>query len=282
MGAHSAKKFETADRSGIVIATVQGLADDGRLRVTGATIGTVVASVAAGLDCVAEEGDQVVVAMSTSGESFVIGTLRAAGGSKPLAVATRTGASAAIAATEAGEILEVRDPAGALLFEYRADEGRSVVHAPVGNLEFRADQGEIGFVARDGVRIGVESAPVSDGERMASGELHVGPMGVRMRGPEVRVDAIRTHVKVDEARVVARSVAMVADRARHVVGVLEVQADRVVERARNTYREVTGLAQTRAGQVKLIAEDAIHMLSERTLIRARDDIKIKAEKIHLA
>jgi hypothetical protein len=107
-------------------------------------------------------------------------------------------------------------------------------------------------------------------------------MGVRVSGPEVRVDAVRTHLKVDEARVVARSIATVADRARHVVGILEVQADRVLERAKNTYREVSGLAQTRAGQVKLVAEDAIHMLSERTLIRSREDIKLKAEKIYLA
>ena len=65
------------------------------------------------------------------------------------------------------------------------------------------------------------------------------------------------------------------------VDVLETAAGRVVERARETYREVEELAQLRAGRVRQVAEKTYHVMGARTLFKARRDVKIKGDTIHL-
>ena len=64
--------------------------------------------------------------------------------------------------------------------------------------------------------------------------------------------------------------------------VVDVSARRIVERARDAYREIEGLAQTRAKKVRLVAEKSAQMVGDNTLLKARDRMKIKGERIHLA
>jgi hypothetical protein len=56
----------------------------------------------------------------------------------------------------------------------------------------------------------------------------------------------------------------------------------VIERARNVYRDAEELSQTRAGRIKIIAEKTVHVLGQHTLFKAREDVKIKGEKVYLA
>jgi hypothetical protein len=48
------------------------------------------------------------------------------------------------------------------------------------------------------------------------------------------------------------------------------------------YRDVEGLSQTRAGRLRLVAEEALHLMGRRALVKAREDVKVKGEKIYLA
>ena len=51
------------------------------------------------------------------------------------------------------ETLRVRNAEGALVFEHRPAEGRSIVYAPHGDLTLRAEAGSIDLEAADAVRI---------------------------------------------------------------------------------------------------------------------------------
>jgi hypothetical protein len=146
------------------------------------------------------------------------------------------------------EVLSIHDAGGRLIIEHRPAEGRTIVGAPAGNLELRADHGSITLAARDAVR----------------------------------VEARRADVTLDEANLVARSVTTVTQRARHVAEVLEVQAGRILEKAKSVYRDVEDLAQTRAGRMRLVADATFHLLGKRTLFKAEEDMKLKGKKIHLA
>ncbi len=57
--------------------------------------------------------------------------------------------------------------------------------------------------------------------------------------------------------------------------------ERIVERAKEAWRETEGLSQTRAGRVRMVAEQTLHLLAERTTLKAREDVKVKGEKIYL-
>lgn len=68
---------------------------------------------------------------------------------------------------------------------------------------------------------------------------------------------------------------------RQVVGILETHANRIVEKAKDSYRDVEGMAQTRAGQVRIVAEKTFRALAERLRMRAKKDAKVQADKIYL-
>jgi hypothetical protein len=180
--------------------------------------------------------------------SIAQGIAEEAMGDRVPRLVARSGVSAELRGAGDREALRVLDAAGNLLFEHRPAEGVTVISVPQGDLELRAPAGSVRVVA----------------------------------GKRVEVRAQEAELKVTEARITARQLVATIDRVREVVGVLETRAERIIERATNVYRDVEELAQTRAGRVKLIAERTVHVLGQRALIRAREDVKIKGEKVHLA
>ncbi len=130
-------------------------------------------------------------------------------------------------------------------------------------LSVRDARGKLLFEWRDESRTTVISVPEGDLElRAEKGRVKLmGAEGVEVTGP---LFEIRT------------------ERLRQIVKRIETRADRIVERARRTYREVEELAQTRAGSLRFVAEGTARMLGKRLRFKAREDAKVKAEKIYLA
>ncbi len=87
-----------------------------------------------------------------------------------------------------------------------------------------------------------------------------GSEGVEVKGPRVSVET---------------------PHLRQVVGVLETHAKRIVEKARDAYRDVEGSSQTRAGQVRVVAEKTFRVIAERLRMRAQKDAKVQGDKIYL-
>ncbi len=165
--------------------------------------------------------------------------------------------------------LRVRDPQGRLVFEYA--RGRMVLSAPEGDLELRAPQGQVKIEGARGVSVEAPDA-----------SLEVRQGAVSIDAERVGVTAKRVSAEVHEATLTSKVLRTVAERAITEVERVEVRAGRVIERAKEVYREVEGLSQTRAGRLKLVAEKAVQMLAEDLTFKARRDAKIKGEKIYLA
>lgn len=162
----------------------------------------------------------------------------------------------------AEERLVVRDGDDRVLFEYVPTSSRCIVHVPAGDLVVRADQGSIELEAVEGIR------------------LRGGPL-VEVEAETIRTNADDAEVTVAEAKVTVDVLQGVYRRVRQRVDILETTAGRIMERARESYRDVESLAQTRAGRMRFVAAKTFHVLGERTLFKAHQDIKIKGEKIHL-
>lgn len=169
---------------------------------------------------------------------------------EPAVLTTQTGVSAALVADRdgAGEVLRVTDAAGRLLFEHHTAQRVTVICAPDGDLELRAPHGSVRIVAAEGV--------------------------------EVRAETLRA--KVGEAAVEGRTLKATFERVKTLAGVVETRAERVIEHAKNVFREAEELSQTRAGRLRFVAERAVHILGQRALVKAREDVKVKGEKVYLA
>lgn len=262
-------------------------AEGGRLVVRAPGFGTAEARSAIAGTYEPRAGDVVLVATAASGARYVVGALRALRATAEVRAEVRAadGASARLEGEEGGEVLRLRDSSGAILFEHRPG-APSVLRVPIGDLEIRTDAGDVVIAAAGRVRIAGREGVVAHSDNQVS---------LRSGASELRLDGERTHLhtglfaakaeradaEIGEVNLVARTVRTVAQRIRTRAGEVESQLGRVIERARESYREVEELAQTRAGRLKLIAEGALHVFGESTEVKAREDVKIKGEKIHL-
>jgi hypothetical protein len=277
--------------AGLTPATVQSVSH-GRVWVEVEGQAPVVALSAVPAPYVPRAGDSVLVAPGRGGTWYVVGVLVALREAAPPSLVLQDGTSASVSEGPTGEVLSVRDSAGRLVFEHHTAAHRSVVHA-TGNLELRADEGGILLSARDAVRVhserevrlesdhAVRLGTTPAGERPAT-SLELDARGTRLSTPHLEAHAETAHARVEEASLTARALTTTCETARHVVDVMEVQAGRILERAENVYRDVKELAQTRAGRVRLFAETSFHLFGRRTLFKAKEDLKLKADKIHLA
>ncbi len=101
---------------------------------------------------------------------------------------------------------------------------------------------------------------------------------------DLELRAERGRVRIEGAEgvhVAGPRVTLETPHLRQVVGVLETHAKRIVEKARDTYRDVEGISQTRAGQVRIVAKKTFRAIAERLRMRASKDAKVQGEKIYL-
>lgn len=267
------------------IEAVEGLA----VRVSGQGFGRASARLAVAGAYDPRPGDTVLVGRADDGGLYVVGIVRAL--REAPGVRASDGTSAALETEDGREVLRVRDADGGLLLEHRPHEGRTVIHAP-GDLAFEAE-GDLDLRAAGAVRVRAGTDLDLEGRgdvRLAATDLDGSPASeLEMRGGRTSLDTRRLGARVgradaqlDEANVVVGTLRTVAKRVKQELGVIETQAERIVERTKESWRETEGLSQTRAGRLRLVAAGALQAIGETALVKAREGVKIKGEKIYLA
>ena len=171
--------------------------------------------------------------------------------------------------------VEVRAPDGALLAEYRPAEGVLRLSAPRVEIDAAED---LRLSAGRSVRV---DAP--RGVRLRSGDTNVAlrPGALGLLAEELDASASRITWTAKTMRVAADTIETEARRLTQRVAEMETQAQQIVERCRESFREVEELAQTRAGRLRLVAEDTLRALGRRTLFKAREDMQLRGERIYL-
>lgn len=233
-------------------------------------------------------GDRVLVGRGTAGELYVVGVLRALRDAEILA---RAGDGSTVRERVDGDrvLLSVHAPDGRLLVEHCAADGRTTIHAHAG-LDVQAGTGplalrserEVQIDGRAGVRITSDRRVVVETRGETASEFVLEPRGAVLRANEFTAEATDLNLQAaDTLRMAGRLVATTAGRIFDRAEELEIQARELVERVRDSYREVEELAQTRAGQIRLVAAQSFRALAKRAQINAEEDVKIRGETIYL-
>jgi hypothetical protein len=190
------------------------------------------------------------------------------------------------------DVLRIRNAEGALVFEHRPAEGHSVLYAAAGDLKLRAPHGAIDLDAeevrvRGRKQVTMESEEgvhffVGDAARGATSFFNLVRKGAAFVAPRLEARFEKAKVHAEEGEVHCGELATHAKRLRTKVEILETAAGRILEKARESYRETEGLSQTKAGRLRLVAEQTLHALGDRTLLKAHRDMKLRGEKIYIA
>jgi hypothetical protein len=225
--------------------------------------GTLAARVATVGEYVPHVGDSVLVACDEHGNRYVIGVLRA------LREATRVAS-----------------------LEHRPDEHRTVLRIPEGDLCIEAARGRVEIRGAEGVSITSEGdvalastarveLRATDAEGRERSAVRLAGDAAELRAGVLTAKAAHLHALAERVTLVARHADTHLERLRQKAEVVEVEAGKLVERAKESYRSVEGLAQTQAGRIKLVAETTLHTLAERTKMRAKGIFAVDGDKIYL-
>lgn len=229
-------------------------------------------------------GDRVLVS-GDDRDLFVIGILKAT--APPTVTGAMTLPDGGTIALE-GEGVVLRDPAGRIMVRYV--EGHAEIAAPSGDLVLGAPGGRV--VLRSGTDVAIEAgrdvvhgAARSLEMRVGAGEapsrIKMDPRTVGVQGDRLTVEAKTSHAAVDEVTTVARAIATKASTIALTAERYELSATKLVEKARDAFRDVTDLAQSRLGRVRTIVAGAYSQKAQRTVIKSTDDTSIDGRKIHL-
>jgi hypothetical protein len=235
------------------------------------------------------EGDRVLAMTDDFGSVWVVGVISAPRSASLLDQALEGFASEASLDPATAE---VRDREGRLLFEYDARTDKAVLHVPSGDLEISVAEGALRMRARDGIELDTDDSVRLRGGRAVQLEasradgpatrISMDPGQLSLVGSVLTAAADRAEILVSKLGVKADQVESHVDRVRNVVKVLDTRAGRIIQRAKDVYQETEGLHQTRAGRLRMAAAKAVQIVGENTLLKARDRMKVKGERIHLA
>jgi hypothetical protein len=228
-------------------------------------------------------GDRVLVARVAPGEegeeAYVVAVLHA---SVAPALMLSDGSRAEL--VDGG--LELRDGAGRLLVRYA--DGAAEVSAPSRDLTLSAPQGRVVIqaatdvaidAARDVTQHAGRRVDVGAGASGAAPQLRVEPAATHVKADRLHVDARQSRVATGEATLLARSIATTAEVLALNVDRYELTANRLVEKARDAFRDVGGLLQQRIGRARVIVDDAYSLYSRRTVLESTEETSIDGKKI---
>jgi len=153
-----------------------------------------------------------------------------------------------------------------------------------GDIEFVTENGNITFAANKeimfhGRSIGMTSAKgiylgVMDTLGKLRSTLTLRQQSMKIDSPEVGLDAERGDFNVEETKYTGKRLLSKVDRLESIAG-------SVIAKARNIYQTVEELSQVRAGRMRTMVTKTFHFKSKKAFVKAEEDYKIKAEKIHL-
>jgi hypothetical protein len=186
------------------------------------------------------------------------------------------------------EAVTVKDRDGRLLVRYA--DGHAEIAAPAGDLRLSAPNGRVAIAAATDVTIEAQRDLVERAQRrvdVAAGPadrtpaLRVERQSVAVRSKRVAVETEQAHVVAGEASVVARAVITTAERIAHHAERYEVEATRLFERTRDSFRDVADLCQSHVGRARTVVRDVYALWSRRTTMASQDDTSIDGKRVLL-
>lgn len=187
-----------------------------------------------------------------------------------------------------GEALEIRDREGRLMVRYA--DGFAEISAPRGDLRLSAPEGRV--VVQAGLDVAVEAGrdvahragrrfEVSAAAKGDDPQLRIDHAGAEIKAERLEVSAASSRAVIGRVSLIAHAIATTADKVAVTAGDYEVMAERVVERARESLREIAGLAEERVGRVRALVQGVYSLSSRRTVLVSSDDTSIDGSRIQL-
>jgi len=109
-----------------------------------------------------------------------------------------------------------------------------------------------------------------------------GDLELRTEDGDIRLNAAnKVCLRSQSLEMESHKLKLHASYAKLTFDRLETATDTLIENAKNVYRSVKQLTQLRTGRMRTLVNETYHFKSNKAMIKAEQDYKVNAEKIHL-
>lgn len=137
-------------------------------------------------------------------------------------------------------------------FVVEQEDGKTILTVPQGDLDLRAEN----------IRLDAQN-------------------NIALNSPEFSLVAGKGDIMITDAQYKGARFGATIAQTKLFLGKLNSTVGRLIEKAKNAYRQVDNLNQLKAGRMRTVVEGSYHLKSERIVEKAEKDVRIDGEKINL-
>ena len=239
------------------------------------------------------KGDEILVAGADIDNLYIIGVLTNIAPHTELPKRHNIGSGAYIMIDDSSQssTLQVFSKRNELLVEYDPESEKTRINVEKGNLEFTTHNGDIVFDSQQNIRLNgqtIELASrssvqlsVSDALGQLISSLSIRPKHMKISSAEVAITAQKSELHIKETRYLGKIFRGKIEDAQLIAGKLTTIAKSITEKAKNVYKTVEQLTQLRTGRMRTLVGSTFHLKAKKSYMKAEEDFKINADKIHL-
>ncbi|MEZ4295213.1 MAG: DUF3540 domain-containing protein [Polyangiaceae bacterium] len=171
-----------------------------------------------------------------------------------------------------GDTAEIRDAGGRVVVRFAG--GTAEIAAPDGDLVLSAPRGKV--VIQSGDDITLAAGPAREAP-----QVRVGRETLAIDAEQIEAKTAAGRLVAEQASVLARRITTTATTISHTAERFELTAQQLVEHARDAFRTVTELSQTRAGRVRTLVDDLYALYTKRTSLQSTEETSVDGSKVLL-
>lgn len=239
------------------------------------------------------KGDEILVAGADIDNLYIIGVLTNIAPHTELPKRHNIGSGAYIMIDESNQsaTLRVFSKRNELLVEYDPESEKTRINVEKGNLEFTTHNGDIIFDTKQNIRFNGQAIEltsrskvqlsVADAFGQLISSLSVRPKHMKISSAEVAITAQKSEFHIKETRYLGKIFRGNIEDSQLIAEKLTTIAKSVTEKAKNVYKTVEQLTQLRTGRMRTLVGSTFHLKAKKSYMKAEEDFKINADKIHL-
>lgn len=239
------------------------------------------------------KGDEILVAGADIDNLYIIGVLSNKRPHVELPLRHNIGSGAYIMIDDSSQssTLQVFSKRNELLVEYDPESEKTRVNVEKGNLEFTTHNGDIVFDTKQNIRLNGQAIELTSrskvqlsvadafGQLMSS--LSIRPKHMKISSTEVGIAAQKSELHIKETRYLGKIFRGKIEDTELIAGKLTTIAKSITQKAINVYKTVEQLSQLRTGRMRTLVGSTFHLKAKKSYMKAEEDFKINADKIHL-
>lgn len=251
----------------------------------------VLARLAISLDVALAVGDEVLIAGQNVELFYVIGVLSQLNSSSKQRHDLGDGTYALIDNGKDTPGLQVYSENEELLIEFDPASQKTKINIEKGNLEFTTQDGDIILDSSHNIKLkgnqidlaSTSSIQLSVGDALGQliSTLNMKANQLKLNSTQLSMTANKSDIHIKKAHYIGDDFKANIKTTKLIVDKIRTVANSITQKTKIMYNQVEELSQIKAGRMRTLISGSFHLKAKKSYLKAEDDFKVNAKKIHL-